>query len=147
MGLFNFKKKSSVPDINADFGQGFQNQGINDYNSGMGMQSSMPKGGYHDPMLDSNSGLKLADLNSPQDSGMGGVQGGIDSFGNPRVQQRVENYEYRQNSSVSQQDNSKDFQIIIAKLDAIRSEITNINHRLDNIERQQKENPQKKYPW
>jgi hypothetical protein len=142
MGLFGFGKKVEAP-----------LDTFKDYNSALGGQDNMQaqtfNSGYSDPLMDSNSGLKLADLNAPQqDMGFNAQQGATDSFGNPRVQQKVDNYEYKQQST-SQIDTStsKDMQLILAKLDTIRSEITNINHRLDNIERHQQEAPQKKYPW
>jgi hypothetical protein len=142
MGLFGFGKKEQPP-VDA----------YKDFNATIGSQDNMQpqtfNSGYNDPMMDSNSGLKLADLNSPQqDFGLNGQQGGTDSFGNPRVPSKVENYDYKQQQQFTpQQDTSKDMQLILAKLDTIRSEITNINHRLDNIERHQQEAPQKKYPW
>ena len=105
--------------------------------------------GYNDPLMDPNSGLKLADLNEPQDNNSFNQQSaGMDTFGNPRPQSKFDNFESRPAQSYAPvQDTSKDLQLILAKLDAIRSEITNINHRLDNIERHQQDAPQKKYPW
>lgn len=144
MGLFGFlKKKDNFLETPLDASsQGMPSSG---FNQGFGQGKSNP---YIDSMSDRNSGLNLADLNS-QNQGFGGQQeSGFDSFGNPRIAQKVESYEYGKPQQFGVQDNSKDLQIIIAKLDAIRSEITNINHRLDNIERHQTEQPaQKKYPW
>jgi hypothetical protein len=136
--LFGFGKKKSDADLPLDF----QAQGMSNYNPGMG-QNPNP---YGDSMLDQNSGLKLSELNGNQESGF--REGSFDSFGNPRINPKVESFDYgRGQQQVPGQDNSKDLQLIIAKLDAIRSEITNINHRLDNIERKQNEPQQKKYPW
>lgn len=78
---------------------------------------------------------------------------GFDSFGNqikPRAFDQVQpnmqpmnqqNFQTTDNSK----DISKDLQIILAKIDTIRSEITNINQRLENIERQQQQG--RKYQW
>ncbi len=138
MGLLGFGKKKKDAELPSDFGA----QGMQDYSQGLGQaKNSM----YGDPMMDSNSGLKLADLNN-QDVGFN-QQGGFDSFGNPRIAPKVESFDYNRQQQFAPQDNSKDIQLILAKLDAIRSEITNINHRLDNIERHQTETQQKKYPW
>jgi hypothetical protein len=140
MGLFGFGKKNKVTEVSTDFAS----QSMPDFNQGFGQGRNNP---YGDPLTNQNSGLKLADLNN-QDLGFNPQESGVDSFGNPRVAQRVENYDYNKTQQFGAQDNSKDFQLILAKLDAIRSEITNINHRLDNIERHQTEQPQqKKYPW
>jgi hypothetical protein len=140
MGLFGFGKKEKVADVTTDFSA--QSQSMPDFNQGLGQGKSL----YGDPLSDQNSGLKLADLNT-QNTGFN-QQGGFDSFGNPRVAQRVETFDYNKQQQFGAPDNSKDMQLILAKLDAIRSEITNINHRLDNIERHQTEQPpQKKYPW
>jgi hypothetical protein len=142
MGLFGFGKKKDDPmgamgDMNLGGMGGLPDNNPQSFNSG-----------YTDPMMDSNSGLKLADLNSQnQEAGFNQQSQGVDTFGNPRPQSKFDNYETKQQSFAPIQDTSKDLQIIIAKLDAIRSEITNINHRLDNIERHQQETPQKKYPW
>jgi hypothetical protein len=136
--LFGFGKKKSESELPADFAS----QGMSSYTPGM-MQNQNP---YGDPMMDQNSGLKLSELSGAQDTGF--REGGFDSFGNPRINPKVENLDYgRGQQQFSGQDTSKDLQLIIAKLDAIRSEITNINHRLDNIERKQNEPQQKKYPW
>ncbi|MGV8161724.1 MAG: hypothetical protein ACP5N2_00145 [Candidatus Nanoarchaeia archaeon] len=139
MGLFGLGKKKGDP--LAEF---------NPSNMG-GSIDTNPQSfntGYTDPMMDPNSGLKLADLNPQnQDTAFNQTQSPMDSFGNPRPQSRMETFESKQTSFAPSQDTSRDLQLIIAKLDAIRSEITNINHRLDNIERHQQETPQKKYPW
>jgi hypothetical protein len=138
--MFGFGKKKSEPvssSLNLDGFGGLQN--TNTATQGVG---------YTDPLTDQNSGLNLANLNNTQDNGLGGQQqGALDSFGNPRPQPRSENFEYSQHPAAQQQETSKDLQLILSKLDTIRSEITNINHRLDNIERHQQETPQKKYPW
>lgn len=143
MGLFGFGKKAKEGEFNSGF-SGESIGGMNSQNSqNMDMSGGFPVASF-DPLNESNSGLKLADLNANTDNG---IQGGVDSFGNPRPKVRPENFEYRQPQSMPSQDYSKDLEIIIAKLDTIRSEINNINHRLDNIERTQKEAPPKKYPW
>lgn len=143
MGLFGFLKKKDAS-LESPLDAASQGMPGSGFNQGFGQGKNNP---YLDPMSDRNSGLNLADLNS-QNQGFGQQESGFDSFGNPRIAQKVESYEYGKPQQFGAQDNSKDFQIIIAKLDAIRSEITNINHRLDNIERHQTEQPaQKKYPW
>ena len=43
--------------------------------------------------------------------------------------------------------NNKTEELILAKLDAIKSEVSNINHRIENLERQQKEQKEKKKLW
>ncbi|MFA6072831.1 MAG: hypothetical protein WC758_01855 [Candidatus Woesearchaeota archaeon] len=149
MGLFGFGKKDVAFDPIKEFGNTQTSTGFNNQDPMNSNFNSQPIG--TDPMLDSNSGLRLAELNNtPQNQDFGfsaqPSQGGIDSFGNPKPQMKSDNYEYK-TPQYQTTDNSKDLQIIIAKLDAIRSEITNINHRLDNIERHQQETPQKKYPW
>jgi hypothetical protein len=139
MGLFGFGKKDKLNDIPNDFGT----PNNMNFNAGQGQPNS---GLYQDPLMTQNSGLKLADLNT-QDTGFNAAPG-VDSFGNPRVAQRTETFDYGKSQQMPMHDNSKDFELILAKLDAIRSEITNINHRLDNIERHQTEqSTQKKYPW
>jgi hypothetical protein len=147
MGLFGFGKKKDNVDFSKEFGA---TPGMPDFNNPQTGQFGAT-GMTNDPMMDPNSGLKLADLNAQgQDAGFGQQQAqgqAFDSFGNPRPQTRGENFEYKPQQQVAAQDNSKDMQLILAKLDTIRSEITNINHRLDNIERHQQEPQQKKYPW
>jgi hypothetical protein len=139
MGLFS-RKKEQTPNLGNDP----NTQTMPDFNNlGLGQNQNQYNIPSSDPM---NSGLKLADLNS-QGMGFNQQESPTDSFGNPRVQPRTESYEYSHPQQFAPQDN-KDIQLILSKLDTIKSEITNINHRLDNIERAQKEpTQQKKYPW
>ncbi|MGV8168847.1 MAG: hypothetical protein ACP5N3_02220 [Candidatus Nanoarchaeia archaeon] len=136
MGLFGLgKKKDSGKDFDLGGMGGIPENTPQSFNSG-----------YNDPMMDPNSGLKLNDLNSQgQDAGFG-QQTGMDSFGNPKPQPRGEYFESKSQAYTPPQESSKDMQLVLAKLDTIRTELTNIHHRLDNIEKQQ-EQPQKKYPW
>ncbi len=97
-----------------------------------------------DPVLDPvksfddlDSGVNLPGTESQENN--------FDSFGNPRTN-RFSSYEqdiqqhnpYTQQHTYQQQasgDVSKDLQIIIAKLDALRAEVANLSHRLEAVER------------
>lgn len=79
-----------------------------------------------------------------------------DSFGNPINKNRYEAQDISSpfpatgtNIQQPQQQNqdNKDIQLILSKLDTIKSEITNINHRLDNIEKQRQPQQPQKYRW
>jgi len=128
MGLFGFGKKKN--DL-ADIGLGSDQQSID--------QQNQPYGN------DLNSGLNLDALNNSQNSG-------VDSFGNPRANM---NYDSSFEQSIQRSggmpssgiDISKDMQIVIAKLDAIKAEISNISHRLDMLEAKnnQQQAQQKRY--
>ena len=103
-----------------------------------GARQGMPAA---DPLADINSGLSLGSLNTPQN-----IQ--FDSFGNPKRERNYES-EFSPSAHVPSQsgDISKDIQIIIAKLDAIKAEVSNIDHRLEMLERQQQPSSQRKYSW
>lgn len=100
-----------------------------DINTGFGSERK-------DPFQASDSGLELDSLGQKQE---------FDSFGNPRSQKQFpssfEDYtrgrESQQQGMQGQGDMSKDMQIIIAKLDAIKSEVSSINHRLEALEKKE----------
>lgn len=98
-----------------------------------------------DNSLSSDSGMDFGNYGDPgQQFNNQQASQQFDSFGNPRPQQRFEQA-YPQSfqgqpQQASQNDYSKDMQIIIAKLDALRAEIQNISHRLDNLEKQKDQN-------
>jgi len=85
-------------------------------------------------------------------SGQGSPQG-FDSFGNqlkPRSFDQFQQNNQPMSQSSFQNDTSsneisKDLQLILAKIDTLRAEMTNVNQRLENIERQQQQG--KKYRW
>ncbi len=86
---------------------------------------------------DLDSGLNMPGMENQGDS--------FDSFGNQRPQKFSNPFEqevpqqqsYPQSGHQASGDMSKDLQIIIAKLDALRSEVANISHRLEALERKQ----------
>ena len=95
---------------------------------------------------DMDSGLNLP--------GMENQESNFDSFGNQKIN-RYSPYdqEPQQHNPYAQQpyqqqasgDTSKDLQIIIAKLDALRSEVANISHRLEALEKNHGGQQQKKF--
>ena len=120
MGFFNniFKKKDPLDDIG----------GLPGSNQGMGFTPGA------DPMAGLNTGLDFEQDNQNQ----------FDSFGNNRPRQRENTYEPKSNFGPQLQDNSKDLQILIAKIDALRAEVANLSHKIEDLERKQ---DQRKYPW
>ena len=157
MGLFNRKKSDQ-----AGLGSGFGNSDLNNQSLGNQSMGGLPgqnQNLFKDPFQlggnqDLNSGLRMPEVNSQSSSFEGGFEQpspGFDSFGNPKIQPKAEGFSqgsFNQSQNLAPtQDLSKDIQLILSKLDTIRSELTNLNHRLDNLERQQQEGQQKKYPW
>jgi len=111
-------------------------------------------------LSDNNLGLEKNDvsLNSGMDQSLGMTNNNeepkFDSFGNPTPERRysepnVNSLSSSQGNQAFQDNNnlSKDIEIIIAKLDSIKSEVTTINHRLEMLERQNNPPGQKKYVW
>lgn len=130
MGLFGFGKKKEVQN---------QESGFDTQSNNLGLDLSEHK----DPMMDVNSGLKLGELqDEPQQ---------FDSFGNPKSNRQssaLPQFDSSQNlSSQGSSDISKDLQIIMAKLDAVRSELNSLHHEIESLKRQQPQQEQKKYPW
>ncbi len=127
MGLFGFGKKKEVLDTNIP-GYG------NDSNLGLDLSE------HKDPLMDLNSGLKLDELQNKD----------VDSFGNPRPSRQslpsFENVSTQPQPSNST-DISKDLQIIMAKLDAIRAELNSLHHEVESLKRQQPPQQERKYPW
>jgi len=78
---------------------------------------------------------------------------GVDSFGNQLKPQSFDQYQQNNQpmnqssfqNDTSSKDISKDLQLILAKIDTLRAEMTNVNQRLENIERQQEQG--RKYKW
>lgn len=137
MGIFDFMKKKKEDD--------FSSLGLGSSQTNFFEQQN-PYGA-----TDLNSGLNLGGLNNNT-----GEQQQFDPFGNPRAKMDyTPSYEQSMQRSPgmnnSSGDLSKDMQIIIAKLDAIKAEINNISHRLDMLEsRNQHQNPyqqQQKTYW
>ena len=91
-----------------------------------------------DPLMDPDSGLNLPkDMSGKEDDGF---------FDNkPQTQNRdlYQKYsdDFNQNNMSAQKNqqetDSKDMQIIIAKLDALRAEVQTLNHKIENLERKQ----------
>lgn len=85
-----------------------------------------------------NSGLDLPESES-----------NTDSFGNPKSESRPssldsnlssQGYQTTENNNSNQyQANSRDTELILAKLDAIKAEVSHINNRLENLERKSNE--------
>ena len=77
----------------------------------------------------------------------------FDSFGNPmrdNSNQNVSSAMPDQYTNPQGNNNSKDTELILAKLDAIKSEMANINHRLDKLENNQnnqQQTSQRRYRW
>ncbi len=103
-----------------------------------------------DRSLQDDSGLQLDGLN--QES----TQPAVDSFGNPRSQRSMdssfESSPAYTPPAQSSGGSNKDMELILAKLDAIKAEITNISHRLELLETKNKpqpqsQNPNKRYMW
>lgn len=125
MGLFGFgkKKEFSSPDP---------------LQSTTGLDSS----------LDLDSGLKLDGLNSSDSSSPV-----FDSFGNPRSQKSYESpstFTPTQASPPAGGDISKDMELILAKLDTIKAEITSMSHRLELLENKSRQLPStgnRRYQW
>jgi len=136
MGFLGFGKKKESNDMSIP---GLESRG--NFQSNLGLDISEHK----DPLMDINSGLKLNELQdeSPQ----------FDSFGNPKPSRQslpmFDNVQSNSNNSTSQSsDISKDLQIVLAKLDAIRSELNSLHHEIESLKRQQiSAEPPKKYPW
>lgn len=133
MGMFDkvFKKKDSEFEFPSD--NSFSNNS-NDMSSG----------------LDNSMGFDQ-NMNS-----QGTSQQGFDSFGNPAPKkttfEEVDHpiSSFSQNQSGGASDMSKDIQLMIAKLDAIKAEVSHINQRVEIIERRldpTKHVPDKKYLW
>ena len=102
-GMFKKKEEAGTDDLFKDTPSVMQ----------QGARQGMPAA---DPLADINSGLSLGSLNTPQN-----IQ--FDSFGNPKRERNYES-EFSPSAHMPSQsgDISKDIQIIIAKLDAIKAE-------------------------
>jgi len=106
------------------------------------------------------SGEPGSDLSSGLDKSFGGQDsnlGGFDSFGNPtptkgveRMDEPISSFGTPASSSINS-DMSKDIQLMIAKLDAIKAEVSHINQRVEIIERrlssETQQPQQKRYTW
>lgn len=98
-----------------------------------------------EPSFDSSYGKEKSfdDLDSGLNlPGTENQENNFDSFGNQRPNRfSAYDQEVQPQNAYGQQhasgDTSKDLQIIIAKLDALRSEVANISHRIEALERQQ----------
>ncbi|PIN81468.1 hypothetical protein COV13_01045 [Candidatus Woesearchaeota archaeon CG10_big_fil_rev_8_21_14_0_10_32_9] len=136
MGFLGFGKKKESDNMSVP---GLESRGNLQNNFGLDLSE------HKDPLMDINSGLKLNDLQEepPQ----------FDSFGNPKVSRQplpmFDNAQSNNNGSNNQSsDISKDIQIVLAKLDAIRSELNSLHHEIESLKRQQvPAEPPKKYPW
>lgn len=150
MGFLGFGKKKEKDPLQALEELNMDNQSNNPYlqdqNPGdLGMSQnpnfSQDNQGMQNPMQD------MSQDSQPQK---------FDSFGNPmKNPYDSQNQQmYNQQMQPAQgQDNSKDLQLIIAKLDAIKAEVSNISHRLEILEAQNRPNQQQpnqqknRYVW
>ncbi len=128
MGFLDiFKKKTPLSDSNTP-------------NMNLGLNEDPFKS---DPMMDTNSGLNLPkDNNDPMAFN--------DVFAKSNMQQDpLQKYQQQEqpmmhNPNTQNQNTEKDFQIVIAKLDALRAEVQTLNHKIENIEKNQ---AQRKKMW
>lgn len=139
-GIFKKKEKDPLAELN-------------DLN--LGNDSSMQGQDSMQPTFDPITGQPMGQYNQGNDMDSGGV----DSFGNPRVSSRVENTNFNTNPMTNQmqqqpqQDIGRDFELILAKLDTLRAEVSNLNQRIELMERnrqQSNEQPQQqnqRYRW
>lgn len=131
MGFLSIFKKKKETNFDKDSGLGEEEFGGNSFES--------------DPLMDPNSGLNLPREEKPEES-----------FSNPYLTsqnqqapsafQRYQEHNASAQQNISQNQNTqndqKDMQIIIAKLDALRAEVQSLNHKIENLE-----NKQKKKMW
>ena len=115
MGLFSGRKKEKEELPDFGLNKSKDVAGLGDLGSGLGDES----------------GLELESLKTNN----------ADSFGNPSPKLRNQEFE---RPEPRKDDFKKDMELIMAKLDTIRAEIASLNHKVENLERSQKE---KKYPW
>ncbi len=109
----------------------------------MGLLDFFKRGKEED---DLDSGLELESLNSsPSTANPFGPSDPNDPFAQdfkPTSKIEEKHYspqqEYSSNQSGESVNSPRDVELILSKLDHIRSELTNINHRLDNLERNNK---------
>lgn len=79
-------------------------------------------------------------LNLPSDES-------TDSFGNPKTTQRPSSYDSptpQTTTPDTHTQNNRDMELIIAKLDAIKAEVSHIHNRIENLEKKANE---KKKIW
>lgn len=93
-----------------------------------------------DPLMDQNSGLNLPQENNDPTN--------LTSMTNSKMKDPFKDYYGQeqppmQNQNIQNQNTDKDFQIVIAKLDALRAEVQTLNHKIENIEK----NQQRKKMW
>jgi hypothetical protein len=122
------------------FGNMFKKKEAENLNTGNAGTNTM-QGLGSETGLDLDSGLKLNSLN-PQPFT---ENPNFDSFGNPKKDRSYEREYNQPQQNMPNQDVSKDMQIVLAKLDAIKAHIDNIDRRMELMERQQ--STQKKYTW
>ncbi len=128
MGILDFFKRKKEP----------ESTGYSDNNLGL---KEDPFGA--DPFMDTDSGLNLPKDNSSSDPST--TQSPFaQQESNPfkKYQEQSNFQEPSQNMNASQahsgqEVNNKDLQIIIAKLDALRAEVQNLNHKVEGLERKQ----------
>ncbi|MCF7866289.1 hypothetical protein K9L67_03220 [Candidatus Woesearchaeota archaeon] len=143
MGLFGIGKKKdddplrALQELENETNSNFGND--QDYGQQFNQQQNFDQQG-----IGQNPDIQFNQQQEPQK---------FDSFGNPMRSQSNQNISSAipdQYNSPQSQDNSKDLQLIIAKLDAIKSEMTNISHRLEMLENQNNQQPQqnqRRYKW
>lgn len=142
MGFLGFGKKKEKDPL----------QALEELNLGDDMSQQNP---YLQDQNSMNSGMQQNPNFSQDNSGMQDASTQrFDSFGNPMrdpYDSQAQQQMYNQSPSQSQGTDSRDIQLIIAKLDAIKAEISNISHRLEFLETQnrpqQQQTGQRRYQW
>ena len=127
MGFLDmFKKKKPSSDLNES-------------NMNLGLNEDPFKS---DPLMDKNSGLNLPNEENNNPSNL------TDPMSNSKMKDPFKDYynqeqQPMQNQNIQNQSTDKDFQIVIAKIDALRAEVQTLNHKIENIEK----NQQRKKMW
>ena len=91
-----------------------------------------------DPFMDPDSGLNLPkdEENQEQNPYMQETMNS-DPFQKYKQTETFQQEQQNNQNTNNQGDTSKDIQLILAKLDAIKAEVQSINHRVENIEKRQ----------